>query len=249
MTIDRRSALFGAVAGAGVGLLVPRAPRAPEPRTYNTSYAQQGEDLVVARALQKLKIYRATYLDIGAHHPIVGSNTYAFYEVGGHGVLVEPNPHYADLLRRARPRDVVLEVGIGVSGRASADYYVIRGDGQLNTFSKAQADEHVKIGGPQALERVIQRPLVPIGEVLSRHFADKAPDFVSIDVEGMDLDILRTLDFERWRPPVFCVETAGFGPEVNGDILALMEARGYALRGGSLVNSVFIEKKRLAAAF
>ena len=84
-----------------------------------------------------------------------------------------------------------------------------------------------------------------IGEVLARHFPNRAPDFVSIDVEGMDLDILRTLDFARWRPPVFCVETSGFGPEINQDILALMDTNAYAVRGGSFVNSVFVDKKRL----
>jgi FkbM family methyltransferase len=252
--IDRRSALLGAVAGAGIGLVVPRTtPRRQEEqedeRLFNRSYAQQGEDLAVASVLQKLGIREPTYLDIGAHHPIKGSNTYVFYEVGCRGVLVEPNPHYAELIRKTRPRDVVLEVGIGVTNQAAADYYVIRGDGQLNTFSKEQAEEHLKIAGPGAIERVIQRPLVPINDVLTQHFSARPPDFVSMDIEGLDFDILKTLDFDRWRPPVFCIETAGFGADVHEGILGLMEQKAYALRGGSLVNSVFVERSVLSAAF
>jgi FkbM family methyltransferase len=247
--IDRRSALMGALAGAGVGLVVPRTtPPRREEQLFNKSYAQQGEDLVVAAILQKLRIRKPTYLDIGAHHPIIGSNTYAFYEVGSRGVLVEPNPHYAELLRKTRPGDVVLDVGIGVTSQTAADYYVIRGDGQLNTFSKEQAEQHAKIAGPGAIERVIKLPLVPINDVLARHFSAGPPDFVSMDIEGLDFDILKTLDFDRWRPPVFCIETSGFGPDLNEGILGLMEQKRYALRGGSHVNSVFVDRRELAAA-
>ena len=88
------------------------------------SYADTGEDLIVASIFQHLSIERPTYLDIGAWDPIQGSNTYLFCRAGSHGVLVEPNPSLCEKLRRARPGDVVLNTGIGLERRTEADYYM-----------------------------------------------------------------------------------------------------------------------------
>lgn len=209
------------------------------------SYAQQGEDLVVNGIFELLGVASPSYLDIGAHHPSSNNNTYLFYLAGSRGVLVEPNPTYANLLRERRKGDTVVEVGIGISDEAEADYYVIAGDGQRNTFSKEQADELVKQKGRGVLVKVIKRPLVNVNEILAKHFAAAPPDFVSIDVEGLDLAILQTFDFDRARPKVFCVETSTLSGSVNKAILDLMDAKGYAARGGSFVNTVFVDRRAL----
>ena len=190
-------------------------------------------------------ITKPTYLDIGAYHPIFKNNTYLFHLAGGHGVLVEPNPRYAQFSIAARPSDVVLEVGIGVTDQAEADYYVIDGDGQLNTFSKKQADDLVVIE-KRRVEKVIKRKLVKIDEVMEDHFPSGAPDLVSIDVEGLDFAILKTLDFDRHRPKVFCVETAELGNGlVSKEIFDLMQSKGYKPRGGSFPNTVFLDDKMI----
>ena len=90
---------------------------------------------------------------------------------------------------------------------------------------------------------MIKRPLVNVNEVLARHFPASGPDFVSIDVEGLDLDILKTLDFGRFRPKVFCVETSLLDGDVHAGILELMASKEYAVRGGSFVNTVFIDER------
>lgn len=207
------------------------------------SFAQQGEDLVMQQMLLLYGVTSPTYLDVGAHDPVRNSNTYVFYALGGHGVLVEPNPAYAELLRKERPRDTVLEVGVGVTKQAEADYYVLGGDGQLNTFSKATADSRVRLH-QGAIERVIKRKLVPLGQVLEEHFKDRAPDVLSIDVEGLDFDIIKTLDFNRWRPRIVCVETADAETgKVERRILELLEKNGYTVRGGSFVNTIFLDER------
>jgi FkbM family methyltransferase len=254
--LARRSFLLGALGGVAVGsaagLLVRRVPASPAPLVIpgTDSYAQQGEDLIVAEIFKKhLGIARPSYADIGAHEPIFDNNTYYFYERGSRGLLVEPNPFYADKLREARPGDAVLEAGIGPTGKDTvADYYVFRGDGQLNTFSKAQADAVLARHGAQALDHVAQVRLVNVNEALADHFPAGGPDFLSIDTEGLDLDILRSLDFGRFRPKVVCAETSKMDGTVDGDILALMESRGYAVRGGTFVNTVFVDGQALARA-
>lgn len=211
------------------------------------SFAQQGEDLVMKNILDIANIPKPTYIDIGAHDPVKNNNSYLFYTQGARGVLVEPNPTYAEVLRQKRPGDKVLEVGIGVDASAEADYYVIEGDGQLNTFSKAQADLLEK-RDKKKIVGVIKRQLLKLNAVLDEHFKDGGPDLLSIDVEGLDYAILKTLDFTKHRPKVICVETAD--PEtalVSKPILQLLESKGYQNRGGSLVNTIFLDEKTFTA--
>jgi len=207
------------------------------------SFAQQGEDLVIAQMLSELHVDGPTYIDIGAHHPIVDNNTFLLYRHGGTGVLVEPNPVYAAMLRKYRARDIVLEEGIGTTDQAEADYYVMDGDGQLNTFSKEQADLIVARGRAKLL-KVIPRPLVPLDAVLQQYFPRGAPDVLSIDIEGLDLAVLRTLDWNRWRPRIVCVETADARTgDVEQEIIDLLVRNGYEARGGSFVNTIFLERR------
>jgi FkbM family methyltransferase len=276
--LDRRSSIIGAVIGLIVGgaagfvsgksieadtMTAPApaassAPKVARPATSGSagvplsearpSFAQQGEDIVMQEMLFHYGVRQPTYLDIGAHDPIRGSNTYLFYAVGSHGVLVEPNPHYVEKLKRVRPSDTVLEVGVGVDDQAEADYYLVNGDGQLNTFSKRQADSLVRVHH-RKIEGVIKRKLVPINRILEDNFKEGAPDILSIDVEGLDFDILRTLDWTRWRPKVVCVETSQIETGlVDRRIVELLEKNGYSVRGGSLVNTIFLDDRVSGAA-
>jgi FkbM family methyltransferase len=222
----------------GLGLDPNSSPRA--------SFAQQGEDLIIRSILDPFKLTRPTYLDIGAHEPIDSNNTYLFYTQGSRGVLVEPNPAFTEKIQKARPGDRVLAVGIGMKDTAEADYYIIRGDGQLNTFSKEQADWLVKKKGPEMLVRSIKVPLVNINLVIAQNF-DVAPNLLSVDTEGLDLEILRSLDFARYRPQVICAET--LDPETGRpeeDILELLHAKNYSIRGATFVNTIFLANELLA---
>jgi FkbM family methyltransferase len=260
MRIHRRSFIAGALAGAPLGALLgrlvgkraaappppPAAPAAapPEPEG-RLSFSEEGEDIVLFHVLRDvLRVGAPTYLDIGAADPVRGSNTYLLYCTGGHGVLVEPNPAYVEKLRLRRPKDVVVAAGVGVGKVAEADYYVIRGRPSLNTFSpEVVADLRVELGG-DAVERVVKMPLLPVNEIIATHLG-RAPDLLSIDVEGMDLEILRTLDFERWRPGAIIAETIRPGsPGVNTELLRFVVSKRYVVRGGSPVNTIFVDSRR-----
>jgi FkbM family methyltransferase len=185
-------------------------------------------------------------VDIGAHEPVVGSNTYWFYKAGGDGLLIEPNPVFAEKLRKARPRDTVLEVGIGVSDVEEADYFVLDGDGQLNTFSKKQADTMVALHH-RKIEKTMKRKLVKLNEVLEANFKRGSPHVISVDAEGMDLEILKSIDWKRWRPMLVCAETAD--PEtgkVEREIVDFMATQGYTARGSTYVNTIFLDDEAQA---
>jgi FkbM family methyltransferase len=240
---------LGAVGGAavGVGATALRYDREPGVR----SYAQQGEDLVISNLFSLLNITaKPTYLDVGAFDPIVHSNTYLMYRAGGHGVLVEPNPAKVAHLREVRPRDVTLNIGVGLAaGSSTADYYVIGGPSQglFNTFSKEDAElVQRNSNGLHHIDQVMKLPLENINSIMQQHLGG-APNFLSIDTEGMDLDILKTLDFQRYRPDVICVETLEVGSDhVEVEILRFLESKGYSARGATFVNTIFVDDRHLS---
>jgi FkbM family methyltransferase len=239
--------ILGLVGGIVVGACGAAAfYLGPNYRLSRQSFADTGEDLIVAAIFQHLNIERPTYLDIGAWDPIQGSNTYLFCRAGSHGVLVEPNPVLCEKLRRARPRDVVLNTGIGLERRTEADYYMFE-NSAMNTFSKEQAEGLPGIYGDQySKPRVVKTPLVPINDVIAEQFKDGPPDFLSVDVEGLDLGILKSLDFVRFGPRVICVETDSTVIEQSRPIFELMEQQGYRLWGRTPHNAIFVGKPREA---
>ena len=235
-------------------------PPAPQPVAVNSaqvayadqhtdkakiSYAQNGEDLILVQTLKHvLRIDKPDYIDIGAWDPVIGSNTYLLYSQGSRGVVIEPNPAFVDRLRKVRTEDKVLNIGVGLDKKDSvADYYIIEGDGQLNTFSKEQMERHKK-RDPNIVKDVMKMPLRNVNDVLAENFTT-APALFSLDVEGMEFAIAKTLDFDKWRPKVFIIETALPSALVNEEIVTFMRSKGYLHRAGNLVNSVFVEAKLL----
>ena len=135
------------------------------------SFSAEGEDIVLFHALKDtMKIEKPTYMDVGAAHPKAANNTYLLYTTaGGHGVLVEPNPMFVALLRRDRPNDITVAAGIGVTETAEADYYEIKGNPMLNTFSADQVAYLQRGKTESVVERVVKMPLLNINGVILEH--------------------------------------------------------------------------------
>lgn len=218
-----------------------KQPVKPEEVGRVASYSQSGEDLVAAFMFDYiLKLDKPTYMDIGACHPTIHNNTFVFYLRGARGVLVEPNPAMIPSLQGARPGDTVLNIGIGVTDQAAADFYLTESP-ETNTFCKEEAQK-------RQIVKVIKMPLVNINKVIAQQFG-KAPDFISIDIEGLDLDILKTFDFTRYRPAMFCVETVLYGTtDLEKDTFAFMESKGYVARAQTLPNTLFVDQHILKKA-
>ena len=246
----RRDFLVGAAGGVAAGLGLTRAATAIAPPETSArllfdfakvSFAQQGEDLVLDSLFWQLGLRTPTYLDIGAYEPVRSNNTYLFYTRGRRGVLVEPNPDLTAKLRRDRPGDTTLPVGVGVTDDPHADFYLMANP-ELHTFDKDQA-ERLQREGMSAIRGVIKMPLVSINQMIADHFGGAAPDLLSIDIEGMDYAVLKTLDFARFRPKVVCAETLITNARRhNPDTLALMTSHGYEVRSMTLPNTIFVDR-------
>ncbi len=76
----------------------------------------------------------------------------------------------------------------------------------LNTFSEVEAKRYEAMG-TQRIEKVLEIPMVTLEEIFAEQFQNQEPTLVSIDIEGLDFDVLSTLDFGKFRPAIICVET------------------------------------------
>jgi FkbM family methyltransferase len=251
--MKRREFMVGAVTGiagaaaVGVagGVSFSRTPAAP-PAEGRRSFSQQGEDLIIYDLLHGLmKVDKPVYLELGSADPVGANNTYLLYCTGGHGVLVEPNPYYVARLKQRRPNDTVVAVGVGVDDATEADYFVIRDRPMLNTFSRDQVAMLQKGRTDDVVEKTMKVPLISVNHLIETYLGGKSPDLLAIDVEGLDLAILRTLDFKKYRPGAICAETILMGSnQVAPDIANLLQGQGYVVRGATLYNTIFADASR-----
>jgi FkbM family methyltransferase len=213
-------------------------------RYLKLSFSQCGEDLIVAHLMEALQISKPTYLDIGAHHPSRLNNTYLFYLKGSRGVCVEPDPELFAELRAKRRRDTCLKMGIGFDHRENADFYIMSSN-TLSTFSKEEAQRYESYGQQRVL-RVINTSLESINAVIKQYFK-KAPHFISLDTEGLDFQILKSLDFTQYRPEVFCVETLTYTENKTEQkvtaIVDYMAQHSYMAIADTYINTIFVDSE------
>jgi FkbM family methyltransferase len=164
-----------------------------------TSYAQNFEDVMLWRAVGHVPA--GTYVDVGAQHPEIDSVSKAFYERGWRGTHIEPVAEFADLLRRDRPDETVLQVALGAAEGTLA-LNVIANTG-LSTAVDAHAQRHHDEQGMQAWR--IEVPVLTLKSAL-QSLAGKEVHWLKIDVEGYEEQVLRGWDSAVLRPWVMVVE-------------------------------------------
>jgi len=166
------------------------------------SYSQEGEDLVLRRFLKDET--KGFYVDVGAHHPQRFSNTYYFYQKGWRGINVDADPDLVKEFDARRPRDINITAGVGSDGR-ELTFYVFN-EKALNTFDQEIARKHSKIMDYSIVEeRTIK--IVTLSKILDKHLPNKQRiDFMSVDVEGNDLDVLKSNNWDIYRPRFLLVE-------------------------------------------
>ncbi len=191
------------------------------------SYSQDGEDMILRRLFEGQTT--GFYVDIGAHHPFRFSNTCNFYRLGWSGINVDPNPDTIQAFQRERPRDI--NVCVGISDRGGDLLYHFFNEPALNTFDADLAAERQSMPGYHLLEKKLV-PVQRLDALLAAHFeTERRIDFMSIDVEGFDLLVLRSGDWSRFRPRVLLVEARQrtFAALKDDPINSFTESNGYRL--------------------
>jgi len=210
------------------------------------SFSQFGEDLIIDQALNIIREEDISYLDIGANHPYSLSNTYFFYRKGFSGTLVEPDPYLCKKLYK-RKRDRVLNYGVSFGESIESAKLYIMNPRVLNTFSLKEAKRIEKDTQYKIIDTVNVK-LIPIN-ILLESYLSVIPSVLSIDVEGLDFDILNSINFEKYRIPVVVAETLTFDPLTGGrklsHIIDLMIANDYQVFADTRCNTVFVDNRKM----
>ncbi len=202
------------------------------------SWSQEAEDLV----LDKYFGHRISgfYVDVGAHHPERFSNTRLFYLRGWKGINIDAMPGSMAAFARERPRDINLELGI--SSTSGVLTYYCYDEPALNSFVRSEATVRPNNKGRRyRLIGTEQVPVRPLVEVLDKHLpGGQNIDFLSVDAERLDPAVLRSNDWDKYRPecvvvelPNFCVETASHDESYL--FLRSLGYRVYAKTGNSVI--------------
>lgn len=205
------------------------------------SYSQCGEDLIISYLFSLRGITHPTYIDIGAHDPYYLSNTALFYERGARGINIEANPLLIENFEKERPNDINLNVG--VSDKIDAIDFFIMEDSTLSTFSKSESDKMVSLG--KSLKEIRTISTTTISEILKTYHNGISPDFMSLDIEGLDYIILKNINFQEIVPKVICVEAADYSPIGAGkrrdDIIDLLVQNGYYEYANTNLNAIMVK--------
>jgi len=178
------------------------------------SYSQGGEDMILRQLVDDKSV--GFYVDVGAFHPKVFSNTYYFYKKGWRGINVEPNKKMWRLFEASRKRDVSLNLGVG--RKEEKRRYLSCGEPAVNKFDKRGKN---KVS------------LWPLGKILEKYLpVDQEIDFLSVDVEGMEIEVLKSNDWSRFRPRFLIIEK-------RKGVRSLVFDKGYKLVGMTGLSLIF----------
>jgi hypothetical protein len=167
------------------------------------SYSQEGEDMILRRIFGN-KGY-GFYVDVGAHHPKRFSNTYYFYKKGWRGINIDAMPGSMALFSKLRSKDINLETPIGI-GQENIDFYVFD-EPALNGFDEKLSKSRDANTTYKIKEVIVLNPRM-LKDVLAEYLPSGVQiDFMTIDVEGLDMEVLQSNDWEKYRPEVVLVET------------------------------------------
>ncbi|MCB9317245.1 MAG: FkbM family methyltransferase [Lewinellaceae bacterium] len=196
---------------------------------YNKSYSQDGEDIVLLSFFEERKNYIGFYVDVGAHHPVRFSNTFLFYKKGWRGINIDPTPNSMRPFKFMRRRDINLEVGIG--NKETEMTFFCFNEPALNTFDQQVADLRSK-NPNYTIRKTLNVPIKPLAQVLNDYLpSDSKIDFLSIDVEGLDLEVLKSNDWSKFRPEFLLVEDVNFTMEdpTSSEIYLFLKEKKYKI--------------------
>ncbi|MFY9305053.1 MAG: FkbM family methyltransferase [Rhodoluna sp.] len=201
-------------------------------------WSQSGEDIILNELLPE---EHGTYVDVGAAHPRLGSNTYFLYRRGWYGTLIEPNPASALTLRKARPRDRVVEAA--ASAKSGVTKFTIFQSDYLSSIDPCVTQERADAG--EIVESILEIPLITLAD-LGLHASPDQPSLLSVDCEGADLEVLRGNDWTAFTPRVICVEEPAETLTNPTEIRQLVQDQGYRLCAHTGLSAIYTHARSRA---
>jgi FkbM family methyltransferase len=174
-------------------------------KKFGTTYfSQDGEDMILNAFYETKFDYKGFYVDIGAHHPFRFSNTAFFYLKGWTGINVEPTPSLFEDFVKFRERDINLNFGIS-DVNSTLTFYEFD-EPALNSFDEKLS----KTRDAETNYNIISEKQIPVcsmAEILDKYLPENQKiDFFTIDVEGLDFKVLKSNNWNKYRPNFILVE-------------------------------------------
>jgi FkbM family methyltransferase len=207
------------------------------------AYAHWGEDQIAAWLFENRP--RGFYVDIGAYHPVLYSNTKLLFDKGWRGINVDCNPAMMAHFRNLRPNDVNLHAAVA-GKEGTVTFYRFHEWASSNTISRQFADSIAKSQNIE-IEQEIPVHALPLRKILDRHLpAGERIDFLNVDVESVDLEVLESNDWDKYRPLVVAIEDIGYdfdNPKASPTYNFLRE-RGYRPISRTIYTNFFADDSR-----
>lgn len=212
---------------------------------YNISFSKSGDDLQLMKLINQST--PGTYVDIGCWHPVKASNSFFFSLRNWKGICIDPNPELEKLYKKFRPNDVFINCAVGET-EANLNYYMLSdNNSSMNTLNLDFLKKHDL---EKDIKKTISIPTFSLKDILDKNIStNERLDFFDVDVEGFDLQVLQSNDWNKYRPKVVVTETdISIKEDVVSEITTYLESVNYRLVGktvmnGDLGNLLFIDNK------
>lgn len=175
-------------------------------------FGQHLEDVVLWKFFRNRP--PGVYVDVGAHDGIIRSNSYLFEKLGWKGICIEAHPTYAEMCKKNRPKAIVINAAVANENKESVSFYATPTGGfstldrSMESYFKSAYSRHFK-GYTE-----VKVPMVTLASVFKQHRIDKV-DFISLDIEGSELNALRGIRWKNVRPRIIISEALTPTHEAN----------------------------------
>ena len=231
--------------------------------SHPISYSQDLEDRMISAffsaRFRDLFQKDLTYCDIGSNHPIATNNTYYFYKLGACGVLVEPNPAFAEMTEKTRPKDTLVRAAISPSvrpGETNIMQLTIPEHNELASLDARFVGEWYRRlkrqEGVVDQARKIDVETFNINDVITQYVDLQKPCILDIDVEGIDYELFQSADSDALaNVQLIIIELSAFmhgGKNFEQEVFTQFYARGFSLYAKTHVNHIFVKTETLTLA-
>ena len=200
------------------------------------AYSQTGEDIIIQNILKTIR--NGFYIEIGSNEPIQHSNTFGLYQQGWKGITVDANPIMVDMHKKIRPNDMALCAAVSDEEK-EVTFYEFDMD-EISTIDEEFYERHKD-------RQRVNRRITMMTRTLDSIIVEKMPastsiDLLSIDVEGHDYHVLKSINLKEYRPKLIVIEMHNFefsNPQ-KSDIYNLLVANNYSFVGYAVWNGYFV---------
>jgi len=201
-------------------------------RRYPISFAKSGDDIQLYKLIKQT--IPGAYVDIGCWHPYKASNTYFFYLRGWKGICIDPNPDLKATFSRYRKEDTFINAAVSNQKENLTYYFLEEAYDSMNTVNIEFIKSH-KLEGQ--VKNTIQIPSVSLKDILDKNLVETDRlDFFDIDVEGYDLEVLKSNDWGKYRPKIIMIESTNtIKVDINSEIVGYLNTKEYRLVGKTII--------------